>query len=39
VKRKGYEIELYGHYYTGIYLEGQRQTTKDFRVSGLAAVI
>jgi hypothetical protein len=39
MNRKGYDIEFCGHYYTGIYLEGQRQTVKDFKVSGLEAEI
>ena len=37
MNRNGYEIERYGHNYTGIYLEGQRQTMKDLRVAGLEA--
>ena len=39
MNRKGYDIVLYVHYYTAIYLEGQSQTMKDFRVSGLEAEI
>ena len=39
MNRKGYEIERCGHNYSGIYLEGQRQTMKDFRVADLEAEI